>query len=132
MHSKNLTDLAEARYLNLATFRKNGVAVRTPVWFAADDGVLYVFSAGEAGKVKRLRNSSRAEVAPCTYSGTVTGPWYPASARLIDSADEINRAYRALRRKYGWQMRSLDLFSRLGRQYHRRAFIAITPDPVSV
>ena len=40
--------------------RRNGNAVETPVWFAEHAGKLYVFSAGDAGKVKRLRNSPRA------------------------------------------------------------------------
>ena len=50
------------RYLSLATFRRDGGAVPTPVWFAEVDGLLYVFTAGDAGKVKRLRHSSRARV----------------------------------------------------------------------
>jgi uncharacterized protein len=58
-----VTDLAEFdrhRYVSLATFRRSGAEVRTPAWFAAADGRLYVFTAGEPGKVKRLRHSSRA------------------------------------------------------------------------
>ena len=49
--------LDQAAYFSLATFRKSGVAVETPVWFAGDKQTYYVFSAGQAGKVKRLRNS---------------------------------------------------------------------------
>ncbi len=51
--------LEDGRYINLATYRRSGVAVETPVWFAKDSGRFYVFSAGNAGKVKRLRSSSR-------------------------------------------------------------------------
>ena len=47
--------LATADYFNLATFRKNGNAVATPVWFAPHGDTFYVFSAGDAGKVKRIR-----------------------------------------------------------------------------
>jgi len=50
--------------LSLATFRKSGAEVATPVWFAASDGNLYVFTAGDSGKVKRLRHTARARVAP--------------------------------------------------------------------
>ena len=53
-------DLDRHRYVSLATFRTTGAEVRTPVWFAAVGGKLYVFTAGESGKVKRLRRSSRA------------------------------------------------------------------------
>jgi len=61
------------RYLTLATFRRTGAEVRTPVWFAAVAGKLYVFTAGESGKVKRLRGSSRARVAPSDMRGGVRG-----------------------------------------------------------
>ena len=62
-----MTDLAALdrhRYVALATFRRSGAEVRTPVWFAAVDDRLYVFTAGDSGKVKRLRHSPRARVAP--------------------------------------------------------------------
>ena len=49
--------LAGENYINLATFRKSGKAVETPIWFAHAEGSYYAFSAGNAGKVKRLRNS---------------------------------------------------------------------------
>ena len=55
--------LDEHRYLSLATFRRSGAEVRTPVWFAATGGLLYLFTARDSGKVKRLRYSSRGRVA---------------------------------------------------------------------
>jgi len=54
-----------ARYLSLATFKRDGSEVPTPVWFAELDGSLYAFSERRAGKIKRLRNSPRARVAIC-------------------------------------------------------------------
>jgi len=50
---KDIAALDRQRHVALATFRRSGAEVRTPVWFAATDGKLYVFSAGDAGKVKR-------------------------------------------------------------------------------
>ena len=113
------------RYLSLATFRRNGPEVRTPVWFAAVDGRLYVFTAGGSGKVKRLRASARARVAPCDARGRVQGAWQEATARLIDDVAVIARAHAALRAKYGWQVRGLDLVSRLTGRLRRRAWIEI-------
>jgi len=66
-------ELDRHRYMSLATFRRNGTEVATPVWFAAVDGRLYVVSAGEAGKVKRIRNASRVRVAPCDVRGGLRG-----------------------------------------------------------
>ena len=120
-------ELDRHRYVSLATFRRNGTAVATPVWFAAADGKLYVFTAGEAGKVKRLRQSSRARIAPCDSRGGLHGDWQDATARMVTDAMVIARAEAAVRRKYGWQSWMLDLFSRLSGRFKRRAWIEVTP-----
>ena len=118
-------DLDRHRYLALATFRKSGAEVATPVWFAAAGGTLYVCSAGDAGKVKRLRQSSRARVAPSDARGRVQGAWRDATARLVTEPATIERAHAALRAKYGWQVWLADVLSRLTRRIGRRAWIAI-------
>ena len=117
--------LNEASYLSLGTFRKNGVEVRTPVWFAEEGGVLYLFSNGAAGKVKRLRNSSRARVAPCDVRGKVLGEWHDAQAQLLSSEADKVHAHKALRRRYGWQMAALDFFANLFGRAAQREFIAV-------
>jgi len=117
--------LDREKYLNLATYRRNGLEVRTPVWFAGADPLYYLFSAGDAGKVKRIRANGRAKVVSCDARGGITGEWFEASARLVDEATEIQQAYRALRRKYGWQMRLTDLASRLTGRYQKRQLIAL-------
>jgi PPOX class probable F420-dependent enzyme len=113
------------RYLSLATYRASGAEVATPVWFAAVESTLYVFTAGDSGKVKRLRRSPRARVAPCDARGTPHGAWRDATARLVTDAGVIARAQAALRAKYGWQKWLLDLGSRLTGRIRRRAWIAI-------
>lgn len=117
--------LDDARYVNLATFRKSGARVDTPVWAAPHGGRLYVFVAGDSGKVKRLRNSSRAQVAPCDARGRLIGEWANARAWIVDDVATVDRAYAALRAKYGWQMRLTDLLSRLSGRYDRRAVLEI-------
>ncbi|HEU5323861.1 MAG TPA: pyridoxamine 5'-phosphate oxidase family protein, partial [Methylomirabilota bacterium] len=52
-------ELDRHRYVSLATFRRHGAVVLTPVWFAAADGKLYVVTGGASGKVKRLRHTPR-------------------------------------------------------------------------
>jgi hypothetical protein len=123
-----LRDLAafdRHRYMALATFRRSGAEVRTPVWFAAMDGKVYVFTAGESGKVKRLRRSSRARVAPSDVRGGVRGEWWDVAARLVTEPGLIERAHAALRAKYGWQAWVGDVFSRLTGRIRRRAWIEI-------
>ena len=70
------TDFDDALYLNLCTFRKNGVRVDTPIWFAEEGHFFYALSNNQAGKVKRLNNESRCQIAPCTMLGKVTGHWH--------------------------------------------------------
>ncbi len=117
--------LRKSPYISFATFRKSGVMVNTPVWAAPADDRLYVFSESKAGKVKRLRNSSKARVATCTVTGKVTGDWFEADAVLLDKQKDIDKAHRALKRKYGWQMGVGDLFARLSGRINKRAFIEI-------
>ena len=84
------------RYMALATFRRSGAEVRTPVWFAALDGKIYLFTAGESGKVKRLRNSSRARVAPSDMRGQVRGVWWdvaPAQVSTLDATTGLRAEY---------------------------------------
>jgi PPOX class probable F420-dependent enzyme len=113
------------RYVSLGTFRRDGTEVRTPVWFAAAGGKLCVFTAGDSGKVKRLRRSSRARVAPCDARGRVRGDWRDATATLVTDPAAVGRAWAALRAKYGWQMRAADLLARLSGRLRRRAWIEI-------
>jgi uncharacterized protein len=121
-----VTELDRQRYLSLATFRRDGREVRTPVWFASVDERLYVVTAGDSGKVKRLRGSSRVRLAPCDARGGVRGPWQDAAARVVGDPRLIERAGAALRAKYGWQVRLLDLVSRLTGRIRRRAWIEIS------
>lgn len=111
--------------MSLATFRKNGAEVATPVWFAAAGGRLYVFTAEQSGKVKRLRNSPRARVAPSDARGRVRGEWREASARIVSEPRVIERAQAAFRGKYGWQMRLTNLLSRLSGRINHRAWLEI-------
>ena len=119
----DVNDLGPARYISLATFRTTGAEVRTPVWFAAADDKLYVFTASDSGKVKRLRRSGRVRIAPCDARGRIHGEWREGRARIVGAPPPLADA--ALRRKYGWQKRLLDFFSRLSGRMKRRAWIEI-------
>lgn len=114
-------------YISFATRKRSGEWVATPVWFAPHEGSYYVFSAGDAGKVKRLRNFSESRIAPCTVTGTLTGDWVDTRARVLAAPAETDTALAALRRKYGWQMQMADFFSRLTGKMGRRAYIRIDP-----
>ena len=87
------------KYISLATFRRNGQEVQTPVWFAEQAGKLYVMTRSDSGKYKRIRNNPQVRLAPCTTRGKVTGAWIEAQARILDR-EEQGMARQALARKY--------------------------------
>lgn len=120
------TPLDDERYINLETFKKDGNGVKTPVWAAPLDGRLVVFTDGTSYKVKRLRRDPRIRAAPCDVRGNVKGSWLDGTGRILDDDADKARAMAALRRKYGWQIRVLDVFSWLGRRIGRRAFLELT------
>ncbi len=120
--------LAEERYVNLATFRRDGREVRTPVWIAGVGARLVAFSEGDAGKVKRIRATKRVRLAPCNVRGKVHGDWVEGKGRVVQEPEVIQAAYAALRRKYGWQMRLADVASRLSGRFERRAILEFELD----
>ncbi len=125
MSNDKLAQFGGQKYLNLESFRKNGQAVRTPLWFAEGDGVLYFYTVAHSYKVKRLRNNPHVRIAPCDVRGKLKGDWIEATARLLDDT-EARRADELLNRKYGWQKRTLNLLAKL--RGHKRAAFAIQPN----
>lgn len=119
---------ADASYINLETFKRDGTGVRTPVWCAPLGDEIVIFSEAKAGKVKRLRNDARIRVACCNVWGRVQGQWRHGSGRIVDSPTQEAEAYRALRDKYGWQMRLLDFASTRSGRIHGRAVLLLTLD----
>ena len=87
------------KYISLATFRKNGEKVATPVWFGEEGEKLYVMTLSKLGKTKRIRNNPQVTVAPCTMRGKVTGSEVAASAKLLPP-EEHARARQTINRKY--------------------------------
>ena len=118
--------LTSETYINLATFRRSGESVKTPVWFAVLDGKLYVVTDGTSAKVKRLRATKRVLVAPCNPWGGVTGDWHDGSGRVVTDRRLIGKAQAALQKKYGWQMWLLDTVSQLFGRIGRRAYLELS------
>jgi len=115
---------AHAKYLNLESFRKSGVGVQTPVWFAQEPGrpLLYAYSEADAGKIKRIRNNSHVRVAPCNFRGRLQGEWVDARARIC-GPDEARHGQQLLRDKYGLLKKLGDWFGRM--LHHQNAVLAI-------
>ncbi|HEX9000816.1 MAG TPA: PPOX class F420-dependent oxidoreductase [Blastocatellia bacterium] len=125
MSINKLAHFDNQNYLNLESYRKTGEAIRTPLWFAEGDGVLYFYTVAHSYKVKRIQNNPRVRIAPCDVRGNLKGDWIDASARRLD-ADEASHADGLLNQKYGWQKRLLNFLAKL--RGHQRAAFAIQPD----
>jgi PPOX class probable F420-dependent enzyme len=124
MSNEKLAGFAGQKYLNLATYRKNGTAVYTPLWFAEEGDQLYVYSLANAGKVKRIRNNPRVKIAPCDVRGNVKGEWVEAEARILDQA-AAQHGHKLLTKKYGLLKRIGDFFSKLRKR--EREVMTIRP-----
>jgi PPOX class probable F420-dependent enzyme len=100
----------DQKYASLTTFRKNGMAVTTPVWFAVDGDKIYVMTREDSGKTKRIRNNPEVRLAPCTIRGKITGPEFAGTVRILPE-QEWEPARRAIRAKY-WITRITALWSK--------------------
>ena len=99
------------KYVSLETYRRNGAAVRTPVWFVATDGGVLIVTREQTGKVKRLRGNSQVRIAPCTIKGTVTGDWVAGTAEILDG-ERTSEAVRLRDKRYGFRARLAKMLSR--------------------
>jgi hypothetical protein len=91
--------IAGRKYISLATFRKSGAAVYTPVWFGEANEKLYVKTRNDSGKFKRVRNNPGVKVAPCDIRGKIIGSEFSGRARVL-SREEESVGKDAVNRKY--------------------------------
>ena len=87
------------KYLSVISYKRDGTAVATPVWFVVDGGRLLALTDPRSFKAKRIRHNPAVEVAPCSGSGHLRGEPVPGHAAFLD-AEEIPRVERLMARKY--------------------------------
>jgi PPOX class probable F420-dependent enzyme len=88
------SNLGRGRFALLVTYRSSGEPVPTPMWFARDGDRIYMATAGNAAKLRRIRNDPAVTVAPCRSQGRVLGPTVSATARVLttETSDDAARA----------------------------------------
>jgi PPOX class probable F420-dependent enzyme len=122
--AKSFDSLIDEEYALVVTFRRSGQPVPTPMWFAVQDGLVYVESLADAGKIKRLRHDRHVRVAPCTVRGKQKGPFTDGVGRILAAAEEP-RAEAALDRHYRLRRR---LYVRLGARLGvKTVYLELTP-----
>ena len=93
-----------ADYVLLTTFKRDGSGVPTAVWAVSVDTAqgpgIRIWTQKRTGKVKRVRNIARVQVAPCTRMGKPTGETVEATARLLGPTG-TRETLEKLKTKYG-------------------------------
>jgi uncharacterized protein len=104
-------DIAEARFLLLTTFTKDGRPKPTPIWAAPDGDRLLVITEEKSWKVRRIRNTSRVTLAACDAHGKPRSEAVEATATVLDKS-QTGHVYDAIGRQYGLMGRVFNLFSK--------------------
>lgn len=117
--------LERGQFINLTTFRKNGQAVATPVWYVWHEGRLYVFTQQQSGKAKRIRANGKALIAPSDVRGNPLGEFVHARGRVLRNDEKIKQVNRLFDEKYGIQRKLIGLMARFrgGRQQESPFFL---------
>ncbi len=111
-------DLEHQQYINIETFRKSGLGVKTPVWFVLDGDIILVRTIANSGKVKRIRNNPQVKIAACKVDGTPVSEWVQANAREVVDPEVHRKVDRLLDKKYGLMKKMFALASTIqGRKY---------------
>jgi uncharacterized protein len=109
----SMSQLGVHNYINLETYKKNGRPVRTPVWFVQDNnGIIYIRTAKNSGKVKRVRNNSHVRIVPCDIRGRPKGEWMDGTVGII-SEDEVERINDLISQKYGLRTKVFGIMYKL-------------------
>lgn len=96
--------LGDEAFVSLTTFRKSGDPVSTPVWIARDGDELVVITPDDSGKVKRIRNSGRVELRPCSRRGKVPDDAIAVAGTASIVADD-QHSREVIKKKYGVEFR---------------------------
>jgi PPOX class probable F420-dependent enzyme len=104
-------EIAQARYLLLTTFTKDGRPKPTPIWAAPDGDRLLVITEGDSWKVKRIRNTPRVTLAACDVKGNPKSDAIEATAAILDKS-QTGLVYDAIGKRYGLLGKVFNLFSK--------------------
>ena len=91
MSSSDLAQFAGRNYLSLESFRKNGQGVKTPVWFAEENGVFYFYTEADSFQGEANSQQPCRRIAPCDVRGNLQGTWVDATAELLEATPRATR-----------------------------------------
>ena len=106
------SQLSKTKFISLETYKRNGEAVRTPVWFVEENGLLYFHSPAKSWKVKRLQRNPVVRLAPCARFGRIEGDWLKGKATRIDGQEDTGRIVKLVNSKQGLGDRIIGFFEK--------------------
>lgn len=110
MHFDNLKGHT---YANITTYRKDGSAATTPVWFVLKDDVVYLWTNADSWKAKRLGRNPRCALVPCNATGSKNlGESAEGIAELLPEA-RVKEMRSLFRKRYGLQGLAVELGGRI-------------------
>jgi PPOX class probable F420-dependent enzyme len=110
--NNNISQFLNQKYINLETYRRNGEAVRTTVWFVMDAGTIYIRTDMNSGKVKRIKNNPNIRITPSGARGQLKGKWIEGKIKMAGSL-ELEHANQLLEQKYGIQGKIIRVFNKI-------------------
>jgi PPOX class probable F420-dependent enzyme len=110
--NNNISQFLNQKYINLETYRRNGQAVRTTVWFVMDAGTIYIRTDMNSGKVKRIKNNPNIRITPSGARGQLKGKWIEGKIKMAGSL-ELEHAIQLLEQKYGIQGKIIRVFNKI-------------------
>jgi uncharacterized protein len=116
--------LFPGRYLSVTSFKRDGTAIATPVWFVSDGGRLFALTDLHSAKVRRIRRNPRVLVAPCRAGGKLRGEPLPARAEVLTAIPDLERVQKLLIERYEISYRLVMLIYRLGRRLRGKPSVA--------
>ena len=91
--------LETGKYINIQTYKKNGQAVSTPVWFISKDNRIYFRTSNKSGKFKRIKNNNNVKFALCDFRGKIIGEWHNGLAKIDPDSNRL--IFSKISEKYG-------------------------------
>ena len=113
--------ISQEKYVSVATFRKTGATVATPILIVAlDGGRVGLLTSSASGKIKRLRNNPRLTLQPSDVRGRVIAGTTPVTGtvELVTSGADFETITSRVKAKYGLMvpiMRIVDRMRHLGK-----------------
>ncbi|MGI9163035.1 MAG: PPOX class F420-dependent oxidoreductase [Mycobacterium sp.] len=121
MVNESIPALAKEQFVALTTFKRNGDGISTPMWIGRDGADLFMWTAEDSWKVKRVRNNPRVLLAPSGRFGKVRDGVLPVegTAEVLTDPDTVERLRRVIQRKYGlgyWIITTVEMIAARGRK----------------